>query len=794
MEPEILALTLPIRRLVEFLLRTGSIDSRFTGFDRALEGARLHRKLQRAAVKEYPDYQAEAALKQDYTCAGIAYTLEGRADGIFTDKDGTPTIDEIKTTTLPPEFITGEQSPEHWAQAQIYAAIYARQQGLPAMRVRLVYYQVDEDLEFTFNHDYSADALDAIVTDLLTQYAPWAKRSAEWQRMSRASWQALPFPFASYRPGQRAMMNAVYKTCTEGGQLLCQAPTGIGKTMSVLFPALKAVGEGGPIFYLTARGTTRAAAENALTLLRAADPDLKLRSVTLTAKDKICLQEHRECTPEACPYANGYYDRVKAALWDGLDTHALTADALQALAHKHKVCPFELGLDLSLWCDVVVGDYNYLFDPVVHLMRFFETAGDYLFLIDEAHNLPGRARDMHSASLCKSVFYDAKKRLGKGKSSLKNALTKVNNIFIEWRHRCEEILGDSRFGRTYFEKSRAEDFDRALTKLCEPLEIWLDEHRDPGETHDALLQLYFDIRAWLRVADTFDNHFVLQISAVGSEVRAAMLCLDPSDFLAADFAKGRAAVLFSATLAPAGYYKDLCGLPDARAVALRSPFDPANMGLWCARQVSTRYKDRADSIAKVSDLLAVMAAAQPGHYLAFFPSYSYLQQVWEDFAARYPDQPTLCQESSMDEGQRTEFLAQFLARDGKPLLGFAVLGGVFGEGVDLTGESLIGVAVVSPGLPQIGPRQEQLRDYFEETRGAGFDYAYRYPGMNKVLQAAGRVIRTPQDRGVVLLIDDRFLAPDTRRLMPPHWEHLRVVDSADAWKDELAAFWKKHEP
>ena len=789
MEPEILALTLPIRRLVEFLLRTGSIDSRFTGFDRALEGARLHRKLQRAAVKVYPDYQAEAALKQDYTCAGIAYTLEGRADGIFTDKDGTPTIDEIKTTTLPPEFITGEQSPEHWAQAQIYAAIYARQQGLPAMRVRLVYYQVDEDLEFTFHHDYSADALDAIVTDLLTQYAPWAKRSAEWQRMSRASRQTLPFPFASYRPGQRAMMNAVYKTCTEGGQLLCQAPTGIGKTMSVLFPALKAVGEGGPIFYLTARGTTRAAAENALTLLRAADPDLKLRSVTLTAKDKICLQEHRECTPEACPYANGYYDRVKAALWDGLDTHALTADSLQALAHKHKVCPFELGLDLSLWCDVVVGDYNYLFDPVVHLMRFFETAGDYLFLIDEAHNLPGRARDMHSASLCKSAFYDAKKRLGKGKSSLKNALTKVNNIFIEWRHRCEEVLGGSRFGRTYFEKSRAEDFDRALTKLCEPLEIWLDEHRDPGETHDALLQLYFDIRAWLRVADTFDNHFVLQISAVGSEVRAAMLCLDPSDFLAADFAKGRAAVLFSATLAPAGYYKDLCGLPDARAVALRSPFDPANMGLWCARQVSTRYKDRADSIAKVSDLLAVMAAAQPGHYLAFFPSYSYLQQVWEDFTARYPEQPTLCQESSMDEGQRTEFLAQFLARDGKPLLGFAVLGGVFGEGVDLAGDRLIGCAIVGVGLPQVNPRQEMLRRYYDAQNGAGFDYAYRYPGMNKVLQAAGRVIRTPEDKGVVLLLDDRFAKPDYQRLFPLHWKHLQYLPGPAALETALADFW-----
>ena len=793
MEPETLALTLPIRRLVEFLLRTGSIDSRFTGFDRANEGARLHRKLQRAAVKEFADYQAEVSLRQDYACADIAYTLEGRTDGIFTDTDGTPTIDEIKTTTLPPELITGEQSPEHWAQAQIYAAIYARQQGLPAMRVRLTYYQVDEELEFRFSHDYTADALDAIVTDLLTRYAPWAKRAAEWQQVSRASLAALQFPFESYRPGQRALIGAVYKTCTEGGQLLAQAPTGIGKTMSVLFPALKAVHAGGTIFYLTARGTTRAAAENALALLRASDPALRLRSVTLTAKDKICLQTHRECTPEACPYANGYFDRVKTALWDALDTHALTADALQALAKKHTVCPFELGLDLSLWCDVVVGDYNYLFDPVVHLARFFDAAGDYLFLIDEAHNLPGRARDMHSAALAKSAFYDAKKRLGKGKSSLKNALTKVNNIFIEWRHRCEETDGDDRFGRTFFEKTRADDFDRALTRLCEPLEIWLDEHRESDETHDALLQLYFDIRAWLRVADTFDDHFVLQISAHGSEVRAAMLCLDPSDFLAADFAKGQAAVLFSATLALAGYYKDLCGLPDARAVALRSPFNQQNLGLWCARQVSTRYKDRAASIAQISELLAVMAGAKAGHYLAFFPSYSYLQQVWENFIARFPDVPTIKQETAMDEAQRADFLAQFTALDGRTLLGFAVLGGVFGEGVDLVGDSLIGAAIVSPGLPQVGARQEQLRDYFEQTRGSGFDYAYRYPGMNKVLQAAGRVIRTPQDKGVVLLIDDRFAAPDTRRLMPPHWEHLRVVTSADAWKTELSDFWKKHE-
>lgn len=791
MQPESLALTLPIRRLVEFLLRSGSIDSRFTGFDRANEGARLHRKLQRAAVKEFPDYRAEVSLTQQYGCSGIEYTLEGRADGIFTDEDGIPTIDEIKTTLLPAEQITGEQSPEHWAQAKIYAAIYAQQAGLTRLRVRLTYYQVDEEKEYRFVQEYTAEELDHFVQDLLTRYAPWAKRAAQWRQDRKDSLQALTFPFAEYRTGQRAMIGAVYETCRDGGQLLCQAPTGIGKTMSVLFPALKALEDGGPVFYLTARGTTRAAAENALALLRRHDANLKLRSVTLTAKDKICLQEVRECTPEACPYANGYYDRIQNALWQALDFPSLTADTLQALAQEYQVCPFELGLDLSLWCDVVIGDYNYLFDPVVHLVRFFDTRGDYLFLLDEAHNLPGRARDMHSASLYKSAFLDAKKRLGAGKSSLKNALNKINTLFLDWRHRCEEEAGDARFGKTFFEKNRAETLDRALTRLCEPLELWLDEHRDPGETHDALLQLYFDVRAWLRVADTFDDHFVLQVSAHGSEVRASLLCLDPSAFLADDFAKGRAAVLFSATLAPAGYYKDLCGLPDARAVALRSPFPTAHLGLWCARQVSTRYKDRNHSITQVSDLIACMARGKTGNYLVFFPSYSYLQTVWQDFTARYGDLPTLCQESSMEEAQRESFLARFEPDPKQTLVGFAVLGGVFSEGVDLAGDRLIGVAIVGPGLPQVGPRQEQLREHFEETRGSGFDYAYRYPGMNKVLQAAGRVIRTPQDKGVVLLIDDRFTAPDTRRLMPPHWDHLRTVTSAEQLEAELTDFWNR---
>lgn len=792
-EQERIPLRLSVRRLVEFLLRQGSIDSRFTGFDRALEGARIHRKLQRAATRQYPDYQAEVALRQEYSCDGIDYTIEGRADGIFTDGDGTVVIDEIKTTTLPSAEIAEDHAPEHWAQGMVYAAIYTLQNHCTAMGVQLTYYQVDEEQEVRFRRDYTAAELTDFVQDLLARYAPWARRAAHWQTESRASLSRLQFPFPSYRPGQRAMIREVYQVCTDGGQLLCQAPTGIGKTMSVLFPALKAVGAGvgGPVFYLTARGTTRAAAEQALGLLRSADPELKLRSVTLTAKDKICLCETRQCTPEACPYANGYYARIKDALWDALDTPALDAETLQGFARRHTVCPFELGLDLSLWSDVVVGDYNYLFDPVVRLQRFFEAKGDYLFLVDEAHNLPGRAREMHSAGLCKSQFFTAKKLLGKGKSRLKTALNKVNDHFIQWRHRCEELsLAESRNGKTFFEKERDVQFDRLLQQLCEPLQIWLDEHREPDEPHEALLQLFFDLRSWLRVADTFDEHFALQVSAYGSEVRASQLCLDPSAFLAADFALGRSAVLFSATLAPAGYYKDLCGIPDARAVALRSPFPQENLGLWCARSISTRYRDREAGIEKIAALLHTMMEARAGNYIAFFPSYAYLEQVHQAFVRLYPALPVRKQESAMEEEQKAAFLQAFLPHPAEPLLGFAVLGGIFGEGVDLVGDRLIGVAVVGPGLPQVGPRQDQLRDYFEQSRGCGFDYAYRYPGMNKVLQAAGRVIRTPEDRGVVLLIDDRFVTPDYLRLMPPHWSHLGVVHSETELDLALRQFWQ----
>ncbi|WP_418718933.1 ATP-dependent DNA helicase [Candidatus Allofournierella merdipullorum] len=774
---------LSVRQLVEFLLQTGSIDSRFSGFDRAAEGARIHRRLQRAEGK---GYDAEVYLKQEYTVKGVEYLIDGRADGIFTE-DGLVTVDEIKTVTVPLEEITEDMQPVHWAQGQVYAAIYARQQDLEAIRVRLTYFQVDEEKIVRFSRRFTANELDSFVEDLLTRYAPWAKRARSWQEQRTGSLQALRFPFSEYRAGQRALAAGVYRTLRDGQRLLCQAPTGIGKTISTLFPALKAMGEGcdGRIFYLTARSTTRAAAEGALARLRENQLELRLKSITLTAKDKVCLLEKRECTPEACPYARGYYDRLRDALWQALDEDDFTRAKLEELARRFTLCPFEFGLDVSLWCDVIVGDYNYLFDPVVNLKRFFEAGGDHLFLVDEAHNLPDRARDMHSAGLCKSEVFRCVKLLGKGRGKLKTALNRLNRAFIDLRHQCEEEPG-----HTFFSAPALTEFDRCVSRVTGPMEEWLEEHRE-GEAHDTMLDLYFELRQYLRAAEWYDDHFVTQVSAGGSEVRVWQLCLDPSAFVNASLSKGRGAVLFSATLSPAGYFKDILGCTEAKTAALPSPFDSARLGLFCAADVSTRYKDRAQSLEAIARYLHAMAAGQKGNYIAFFPSYSYLAQVREVFCRLFPEVETLVQEAGMDDSAREDFLARFTPA--AALLGFGVLGGVFGEGVDLVGRRLIGAAIVGVGLPQVGPRQEMLRRYFDQTRGDGFDYAYRFPGFNKVLQAAGRVIRTAEDKGVVLLIDDRFAAAGYRQLFPEQWRHCRYLYGPEELAEQLSAFWGRDE-
>ena len=823
------AFRLPVRQLVEFLLRTGSLDSRFSGFDRANEGARIHRRLQKAAGE---GYAAEVFLTGEREAAGITFTIEGRADGIFTDEAGTTVIDEIKTTAVPSGEITEEMNPCHWAQGMVYGALYGRQQGLEKLDVRLTYYQIDTDEIFRFTRHFTLGGLETFLQGLLEQYAPWAARQLAWKEKRSLSLSALAFPFPAYRPGQRALAGEVWRACTAapsraGVRLFCQAPTGIGKTMSVLFPALRAVGSGcgEKLFYLTARNTTQAAAEDALARLRASAPGLALRSVTLTAKEKVCLHPDAEgrpaCLPELCPYANGYYDRLNPALSallddaDGCFDRAALADA----ARRFTVCPFELGLDLSEWCDVIIGDYNYLFDPVVHLRRFFDASGDWLFLVDEAHNLPERARAMYSARFCKSSLTEAKRALGRGKSSLKTALARADKAFLEGRKAVcalaprrgsaapegddsgqTSLLDDAGSPAitlpaadyaqdgTVFCKELPSALLAPLRALAAPLQDWLEENPD-ADAHAALLELYFAVQDILRAAERYDEHFAAQLTARGSELELQLLCLDPAPFVNASLSAGRAAALFSATLTPPGYYRTVLGCPDARAVALESPFPPQNLGLYCLPSISTRYRQREASIRPISDALAALVSGKTGNYLAFFPSYAYLRQVWEDFTARYPGTDTLVQESGLDDAARAEFLGRFSSHPQKTLLGFGVMGGIFGEGVDLTGDRLIGCAIVGVGLPQVSPRQEMLRRYYDEQNGSGFDYAYRWPGMNKVLQAAGRVIRTQEDKGVVLLLDDRFAQSEYVRLFPRHWRQLEYLRSVEELKEKLNIFW-----
>lgn len=810
---------LSVRGLVEFLLRGGSIDNRLGGMERALEGGRIHRRIQKAAGK---DYQAEVPLTITAELEGLRFTVEGRADGLIRpgedsyrslwaeapaegDCDGPPVlvVDEIKTTLLPFDRLTEDFNRSHWAQALCYAHICAEKEALPQVGVQLTYFQVETEEIRYYRRRFSRDFLAGFFTRLLQKYKKWADWQEDWRRRRDEAAQALRFPFASYRPGQRQMAAAVYRAIRDGKRVFCQAPTGIGKSMSALFPAVKAVGEGEceKIFYLTAKTVARQSAVHALARLR--EQGAVLKSVNLTAKDKICFLEERSCNPEACPYADGHFDRINDALFDALNrSDAFSRETVEAAARAHRVCPYELSLDLALFCDCVVCDYNYLFDPEAKLARFFAgEGGDYAFLIDEAHNLVDRARSMYSAGLRKSDFLELKKKIGKTEPRLATALRRVNRAFLELRRGCL-AEGQRAYKRIPSRKEREdegvfaspalpEDFVREVAGFAAVCEGWLSERPGPApEWEAALLELYFASLSFQRTAGLFDDAYLCCIYTGRRDTVCRLMCMNPARLVSACMDKGKGAVLFSATLTPMEYFQSLLGGEEAGRLLLPSPFEPERLGLFAASRVSTRYKDRERSRAEIAELIQRLVSARAGNYIVYFPSYAYLQAVHEQFKAICPEAETIVQQADMDEAAREAFLERFSTRSEGALVGFCVLGGLFAEGVDLKGDRLIGAAIVGVGLPQVNPEQEMLRDYFD-PQGKGFAYAYRYPGMHKVLQAAGRVIRDEADRGVVLLIDDRFAAGAYRQLFPPHWAHMRCVRDGEELDRALSFFWSK---
>lgn len=774
---------LSVRKLVEFIMSSGSIDNRSTGagMDRALEGSRIHRQLQK---KGGENYQAEVFLSLTTEMNELVFIIEGRADGIIEEEDRV-IIDEIKTTDTPIEIIDENFNPLHWAQAMCYGYIYCVNNELEDILVQLTYYNIHTEEIKKLHNNYTVKELEVFYLNLLSQYRRWAEFQMEWSEVRNDSIKELGFPYKTYRQGQRELAIATYRTITNSGKLFCEAPTGIGKTMSTLFPAVKSMGEGEAekIFYLTAKTITRQVAEEAIEEMR--KQELKIKTVTLTAKDKVCFLEERDCNPDKCPYADGYYDRVNDAVFELLQSNDnFTREIIEQAAKKYQLCPFELALDLTWWCDCIICDYNYLFDPNVYLKRFFsDNKGEYVFLVDEVHNLVDRSKEMYSAELHKTSFLDLKKQFGKGNKKLTSSLTKINAAMVQFRKLCE--------GNGYVVQAEAmEEFNGLLFRFMEKCKEWLQENPF-SEFEPEVLKLYFDCRKYLKITEFYDERYVTFIKAHDREVVVKQLCLNPTYLLNQAMKRGKASVLFSATLSPINYYMDILGGDEeSKIYTLPSPFAQENAKLLVTEFISTKYHHRQASLEPIADALFTLVNGKKGNYLIFFPSYKYMNEAYEVFHEKYPDIETIMQSNQMDEQEREDFIEKFQGDNPNSLVGFCVLGGIFSEGIDLKGDRLVGTAIVGVGLPQLDTERNILKDYYQQENRMGYQFAYQFPGMNKVLQAAGRVIRGEADKGVILLIDDRFVSKTYQYLYPEHWSHFRVVRNMGELRSEIEWFWQ----
>ncbi len=776
-------LRISVRNLVEFLLQSGDLDNRYGGRREAeamQAGSRLHRKIQ---GRMGAGYEAEVSLKYQVDLGGQRVSIEGRADGIW-NNEGMVTIDEIKGTYRDISLMK-EAVPVHLAQAMCYAWIHAEQNHLKTVCIRIVYANLDTEETRYFTADYSFGELSEWFSNLMKEYEKWVDFEYQWKEKREKSLQRLSFPY-EYRAGQKELIVSVYRTFLRKKRLFIQAPTGVGKTLAVLFPALKAVGEGlsDKIFYLTARTITRTVAKDTMDLLR--KQKIHVKSIVLTAKEKLCICEETECNPDHCPYAKGHFDRINEAVFDlwtcGPDS--LTREVILAQAHKYRVCPFELNLDLALWADVLICDYNYMFDPNVYLKRFFgeNVKGEYLFLVDEAHNLVERGRSMYSAKLVKEDFLEIR-RLVRGKCDpLTQALERCNRHLLTLKRECE-----GGFQRL----SRADGFTLHLMHLVSEMEKFF-ERPIQDELRKKVTDFYFEVRNFISISERADENYEIYTELDGEgKFQFHLSCIRPAVNLRLCMDKGVSTVLFSATLLPVNYYKDLLtGDLEDYAVYARSPFDAEKRLLLVGMDVSSRYTRRGeDEYRRMAEYICRTAQSHKGNYLVFFPSYRMLEEVYE----RCPAQAEVLyvrQDSGMDEEEREQFLRQFEEDRRESLVAFCVMGGIFSEGIDLTGDRLIGVLVIGTGLPMVCREREIVKNYFDRKGMDGFAYAYQYPGMNKVLQAAGRVIRTDEDQGVILLLDERFRSPACQKLFPKEWER-PVNCRIDSLPGYLQEFWAR---
>lgn len=837
-----------VRNLVEFILRGGDIDNRSGRMitDAMMEGSKIHRKIQRSMGE---DYQAEVPLALTIEAEEYMLVIEGRADGIaygefpnqnsekeaytqdtFLDRTGKSEemvyIDEIKgvyrnvATMEAPVYV-------HKAQAMCYAYIYALQNHLDQIGVQMTYCNLDTEDVKLFQEVFTWDALADWFGNLIAEYRKWADWQIMWRRKRQESIQNLEFPYP-YREGQRKLVGDVYRTIRRGKNLFLQAPTGVGKTISTIFPAVKAVGEelADRIFYLTAKTITATVAKETFGLLR--EQGYQAKIIQLTAKEKLCLcgntaieqeaadqdnpypdfpQIKLECNPQNCPYAKGHFDRVNDAVFELLQASDLfTREEILAQARKHRVCPFELSLDVATWCDNILCDYNYVFDPNVYLKRFFQDSSKekYLFLVDEAHNLVDRSREMYSATLYKEDILAVKKIMKPHNQAIARTLDKCNKAMLDFKRECENYSVCESVGVLTF----------YLMRLVSQMEEFFEKPREFPDKK-TVLDFYFELRNFVNIYDLVDENYVIydEMQEDG-RFMIKLFCVDPSKNLQKCIDKSVSTIFFSATLLPINYYKRLLSTKeDNYAIYAQSTFDETQRLLAFGRDVSTKYTRRGPAeYEKIARYIRAAIRSKKGNYMVFFPSYKMMQDVYDVFVRVERESDTrngvavsdeqniaeesleesltiIMQHSNMNEAEREEFLQAFEQEDGGTLVAFCVMGGIFGEGIDLKNDRLIGAVIVGTGLPQISNEREILKQYYDKQGLSGFDYAFRYPGINKVLQAAGRVIRTQEDRGIIVLLDERFLQSDYNALYPREWKN-RIVGNVETVDAEICKFWE----
>ncbi len=784
-----------VREICEFLYRSGDAYSGTAALpiEKMKKGARFHRNFQSAAMKELKNYTAEYRLSLEQAVdETFTLCISGIADGISEAQE--LIIDEIKTTSKKVSELSFTSIPQYDMQLYLYAYMYMKLCGRENALIRLVYHNCESEETNIIGREIDFAFASEKFSQMTEKLLPWVRLIYEHRQRRNASTKLLEFPFGTYRKGQKELCAAVYRSIRDSNALFAQAPTGIGKTVSALFPAYKALGEGKgeKIFYLTAKAVQRDVAVNAVEKMM--QGGLYTRIIVLTAKTKSCLAEGN-CMPTLCKYSEGCFDRMNEALWELVTNElVITPQVLSQYAEKYCVCPHELALDATYFCDVVIGDYNHLYDPQAALQRYFSVGGDYIALVDEAHNLPDRARDMYTARLSKSALSKAHRNLREAPKKVRRCFSSLSRILKKLATDMTEKGEDRRI----LPYGAGSEFENALEKLCDTYKGFLGEDICADEK-EKTLETFFDCNFMYQICMLSIEQpdcFKVYLETDGKDAVLYYTCTNPAPIIRAICDSIRSTVYFSATLCPFDYFTELLGIDQERDkyIRLSSPFDAKNQLVAVYGSISTRLRDREGSYEKIAEIIYSAVKCKIGNYMAFFPSFKYLSQVWSVFSDAYPEIKTAVQQSVMDDETRKAFLDAFESHGEETLVGFAVCGGLFSEGIDLVGERLSGSVIVGTGMPSICFERDLIRASFgADSSRRGFNYAYTYPGLARVFQAAGRVIRTESDKGFVVLCDDRYKTSEYYSRFPSYWsENMKYAGSTAKLEKIISGFWESN--